>query len=127
MWWVVWCQKAGDRLISCAASGKTTPLTALLMTITMTISVIIMTKFIIIIVMIILCMFPMLTNELEKTFVTFFIFIKVVTINLNMFHSIIITTIIMAIIIMVIIVIPLITDSEHVGEKDLWGPRRYSL
>ena len=30
----VWCQKAGDRLISCAASGKTTPLTALPMMIT---------------------------------------------------------------------------------------------
>ena len=32
--WDVWCQKAGDRLISCAASGKTTPLTALPMMIT---------------------------------------------------------------------------------------------
>ena len=40
----------------------------------------------------------------------------------HMILSIIIITIIMA-----TIIITLITDSERVGEKDLWGPRRYSL
>ena len=81
VWCGVWCQKAGDHLISCAASGKTTPLTTLKMTIIMTI---ISTMTIIIIMM----------------------------------------TIIMVIVIIAII---LISDSERVWKKDLWGPRRYSL
>ena len=34
VWWVVWCQKAGDRLISCEGSGKTTPPTDLTVMIT---------------------------------------------------------------------------------------------
>ena len=36
VWWVVWCQKAGDRLISCEGSGKTTPPTDLTVMITRT-------------------------------------------------------------------------------------------
>ena len=46
VWWVVWCQKAGDRLISCAASGKTTPLTALTMMITVTMIITLLAKII---------------------------------------------------------------------------------
>ena len=79
--WCVWCQKAGDRLISCAASGKTTPLTALKMTIIRTI-------------------------------------ISTMTIIIMMM---------MIIMVIVIIAIILISDSERVWKKDLWGPRRYSL